>query len=223
GAVRLAAEAGGSGLGQRLSAGGEPAGAAARVLANRPFLLTMGTVVPCVLQTAMDSTLPGLVACVIPEDVQGPTGLVLLDRGTRVVGQFQGDVRQGVERMFVLWTRAETPAGVVVPLASPATDPLGRAGVAGEVDRRFWQRFGGALVLSVVQGALQAGTAAVSREGSVSVNTGGTGAVLAEALRGSAALPPVVRKSQGELVSIFVARDLDFSGVYRLVPSGAAR
>lgn len=59
----------------------------------------------------------------------------------------------------------------------------------------------------------------MSREGSVSINTGQTGAVVAEALRGSVGLPPTIRKNQGELVSIFVARDLDFSSAYRVVPT----
>lgn len=218
GPARLSGQAGGSGLATRLQAT-PTAAVAARVLPNQPYLLTMGTLLPCILQTAMDSTLPGLVTCVIPQDVRGRTGLVLLDRGTRVVGQFQGDVRQGVERMFVRWTRAETPEGVVIALDSPASDPLGRSGMDGSVDRRFWQRFGGALLLSVVQGGLQAGTAAASREGSLNISTGQTGAVVAEALRGSVGLPPTIRKNQGELVSIFVARDLDFSSVYRVVPT----
>ncbi|WP_376100939.1 TrbI/VirB10 family protein (plasmid) [Roseomonas sp. CCTCC AB2023176] len=218
GPVRLSGTAGGAGLADRLRP--TPlAGVTASVLRNQPYLLTTGTLIPCVLQTAMDSTLPGLVTCVVPQDVLGKTGLVLLDRGTRVVGQHQGDVRQGVERMFVLWTRAETPQGVVIALDSPASDALGRSGLEGEVDRRFWQRFGGALLLSVVQGGLQAGTAAVSREGGISINTGQTGAVVAEALRGSGGLPPTIRKAQGELVSIFVARDLDFSTVYGVVPT----
>ena len=195
-------------------------GVAAGVLRNQPYLLTTGTVIPCILQTAMDSTLPGFVTCVVPQDVLGKTGLTLLDRGTRVVGEFRGGVRQGVERMFVVWTRAETPQGVVIALDSPATDPLGRSGLDGAVDRHFWQRFGGALLLSFVDGALQAGVAAASKEGATTINTGRTQSVIAESLRGSIDLPPTLRKNPGEPVSVFVARDLDFSGVYRLQPAG---
>ncbi|HYD70742.1 type IV secretion system protein VirB10 [Azospirillum sp.] len=194
-------------------------GVTADVLRNRPYLLTTGTLIPCILQTAMDSTLPGLVTCVLPEDVAGTTGLTLLDRGTRVVGQFRGGVRQGVERMFVVWTRAETPQGVVIALDSPAADALGRAGLEGAVDRHFWQRFGGALLLSTVDGVLQAGVAAAASAGTTTINTGQTQSVIAETLRGTIAIPPTVRKNQGELVSILVARDLDFSTVYRVAPS----
>ena len=196
-------------------------GVTAGVLRNRPYLLTTGTLIPCILQTAMDSTLPGLVTCVIPEDVAGPTGLTLLDRGTRVVGQFRGGVRQGVERLFVVWTRAETPQGVVIALDSPAADALGRAGLDGAVDRHFWQRFGGALLLSTVDGAIQAGVAEAASAGTTTINTGQTQSVIAETLRGTIAIPPTVRKNQGELVSILVARDLDFSTVYRVAPSAA--
>ena len=196
-------------------------GVAARVLRHQPYLLTSGTVIPCILQTAMDSSLPGLVSCHIPQDVLGKTGLTLLDRGTRVVGQFRGGVQQGRERMFVVWTRAETPQGVVIALDSPGTDPLGRSGLEGAVDRHFWQRFGGALLLSTVEGAIQAGVAAAAKKGTTSINTGQTQAVIAESLRASIAIPPTVRKSQGALVSILVARDLDFSGVYAVGPAGA--
>lgn len=193
-------------------------GVSANVLRNQPFLLTMGALVPCVLQTAIDSTLPGFVTCVIPQDIQGKTGITLMDRGTRVVGEFRGGVQQGIERLFVIWTRAETPQGVVINLDSPATDPLGRSGMDGQVDRHFWQRFGGALLLTTVDGAIQAGVAAASRDGTTTINTGQAQGVVAEALRGSINIAPTVRKNQGELVSIFVARDLDFSTVYRIHP-----
>ena len=189
---------------------------AANVLRHQPYLLTMGTIIPCVLQTALDSTLPGFVTCMIPEDVQGKTGLTLLDRGTRIVGEFRGGVRQGLERLFVVWTRAETPQGVVIHLDSPATDPLGRAGLEGEIDRHFWQRFGGALLMTTVDGAIQAGIASASKSGTTTINTGQTQGVIAEMLRGTINIPPTIRKNQGELVSIFVARDLDFSTVYQI-------
>ena len=191
-------------------------GVSATLLRHQPYLLTMGTLISCVLQTAMDSTLPGFVTCVIPQDVLGKTGLTLLDRGTRVVGEFKGGVRQGVERLFVVWTRAETPQGVVINLDSPATDPLGRSGLSGEVDRHFWQRFGGALLMTTVDGVIQAGVASSAQDGTTTINTGQAQGIIAETLRGTINLPPTVRKHQGELVSIFVARDLDFWTVYRV-------
>lgn len=197
-------------------------GVSANLLHHQPYLLTTGNVVPCILQTAMDSTLPGLVTCIIPQDILGKTGLTLLDRGTRIVGEFQGGVKQGQSRVFVLWTRAETPQGVVINLDSPASDPLGRSGLSGAVDNHFWARFGGALLLTVVDGAIKAGVAAASSSGTSNIQTGDTESVLAETLRNSANIPPTIRKNQGELVSIFVARDLDFSSVYRVQPTGRA-
>jgi type IV secretion system protein VirB10 len=194
------------------------AGASASVLQHQPYLLTMGTMIPCILQTAMDSSLPGLVVCVVPQDVQGKTGITLLDRGTKVVGEFKGGLRQGVERMFVTWTRAETPQGVIVSLDSPGTDPLGRSGLDGEVDYHFWQRFGGAMLISVVDGAMEAGVALASKEGTTTINTGSSEAVVASILQDSINIPPTIEKHQGELVSILVARDLDFRPVYRVLP-----
>ncbi len=188
----------------------------ANVLRHQPYLLTQGTVVGCVLQTAMDSTLPGFVTCIIPQDVIGKTGITLLDRGTKVVGEFHGGMQQGQNRLFVLWTRAETPTGIIINLDSPAADPLGRSGFDGEVDTHFWARFGGALLLSLVQGGIQAGTAAVSPSGSSYIQTGNVQSVTSDALNSSVNIRPTLRKNQGELVSIFVARDLDFSTVYRV-------
>jgi len=216
----VAGREGGNDLGARLTPT-RLTGVSANVLRNQPFLLTTGTMIPCVLQTAMDSTLPGLVTCVIPQDVLGKTGLTLFDRGTRVVGEFRGGIQQGVERMFVVWTRAETPQGVVINLDSPASDPLGRSGMDGQVNRHFWQRFGGALLLTTVDGAIQAGVAAASKSGTTTINTGTPESVIASSLAGSINIPPTIRKNQGELVSIMVARDLDFSTVYGVRPTYA--
>lgn len=208
-------------LGSRLQAT-QLSGVSANLLRNQPYLLTAGTMIPCVLQTAMDSTLPGLVTCIVPQDVMGKSGLTLFDRGTRIVGEFQGGVRQGQARLFVLWTRAETPQGVVISLASPGTDPLGRSGLPGAVDSRFWQRFGGALLLSTVSGAIQAGVAAASKSGTTTINTGTPETVIAETLRDTIQTPPLIRKAQGELVSVMVARDLDFSTVYAVRATAVA-
>ncbi|MFN3669617.1 MAG: type IV secretion system protein VirB10, partial [Brevundimonas sp.] len=182
-------------------------------LPDRHLLLTAGTSLPCVLQTAMDSSTPGQVACVLARDVYSESGgVVLLERGTRVLGEYRGGLEPGRRRLFVLWTRAVTPTGVAVALASPAADALGRAGFDGAVDTHFWDRFGGALLLSIVDGGVHAGAGGAQSPGAVRLPSDAA----AVALQGSLAIPATLRKAQGAEVSIQVARDLDFSAVYRL-------
>lgn len=184
-------------------------------LPDRNLLITAGTSVPCLLQTALDSTTPGYVTCILPRDVYSENGaVVLLERGTRVLGEYRGGLQQGRRRLFVLWTRAVTPTGVAVGLASPAADALGRAGFDGSVDTRFWDRFGGALLLSLVDdGALAAFGSSDDAAGARLPSD-----AAAAALEGSIDIPPTLRKAQGSEVTIFVAQDLDFRGVYQLRP-----
>jgi type IV secretion system protein VirB10 len=124
----------------------------------------------------------------------------------------------------VLWDRAKTPTGVVVTLASAATDGLGRAGVGGTIDNHWWERFGSALLLSVVADGTSAGSAYLKNSAGINAQqTGQSGnQAAAIAVEQSAAIKPTLRKNQGEMVSIFVARDLDFSGVYQLRVVGRA-
>lgn len=198
------------------------AGSKASLLPHPDMLITKGTIIPCTLQTAINTQLAGFVKCVLPEAVRSTTGnVVLLDRGTTVVGEIQAGLTQGQERVFILWDRAETPGHAIVSLASPGADELGRAGVPGAVDNHFWERFGSAIMLSVIQGSLQAGTATASTSGSGTGtyfnNFQSNGQQLANtSLQSSINIPPTLEKNQGDSVSIFVARDIDFSGVYSL-------
>lgn len=206
-------------------------GSKATVLPHRNMLVTMGTVLPCVLETALDSTLPGFATCMVPRDIlSDDSTVVLMEKGTKVVGEFQGGIRQGQHRVFILWTRAETPNGVIINLSSPATDAVGRSGIDGVYDNHFWERFGGALMFSLVDDAANVAAAGVGGSsggnGSInssyyqpSVNAGQQAAAIA--LENSINIPPTIRKNQGEFVSIYVARDLDFSGVYDLRSTGA--
>lgn len=183
-------------------------------LPDRNFLILAGALLPCVLHTAMSSATPGYVSCVIPRDILSASGkVVMLEKGTQVLGEYRGGLQQGQSRLFVLWTRAVTPGGVAVTLASPAADPLGRAGFDGARDTHFWARFGGALLLSLVDGAASAST--TGARGDIARLPSDTASV---ALQSSIAIPPTLEKAQGSEVSIFVAQDLDFSAVYGLRP-----
>jgi type IV secretion system protein VirB10 len=204
-------------------------GEKAAVLANPNLTITEGTMIPCSLQTAIDSQLPGLVTCVVPIDIRGTTGnVVLLDRGTKIVGQIQSGLLQGQNRVFVVWTRAETPDHVIITLDSPGTDELGRSGLPGAVDNHFWDRFGGALMLTLVQGGLDAATVLAAGNGNSNstsqeaalgfvYSSQSNGQEVANtALQNTINIPPTLTKNQGDTVGLIVAHDLDFSNVYKL-------
>jgi type IV secretion system protein VirB10 len=190
----------------------------AGVLPERGFLLSKGAVIDCTLETAIDSTLPGMTTCVTATDVWSADGsVVLLERGTKLAGETRGGVAQGRERLFVLWAEARTPSGVVVPLASPGTDALGRSGLTGKVDTHFAARFGAAILVSLIDAAAAAVVAAQNEGGdSVIVSSQGAQDVMSEVLRSTIDIPPTLRVAQGTQVSVLVARDADFARVYAL-------
>ncbi len=193
-------------------------GSRAGTLGNRDFIVAMGTSIPCVLETALASDQPGFTSCVINRDVLSDNGrVVLMEKGTQVVGEYRGGLQRGQKRLFVLWNRAKTPKGVIVTLASPATDVLGRAGMDGYVDTHWWERFGSAILLSIVGDATSYANSRLQDSDVDAQNTTNAGnQAAAIAVEQSIHIPPTLMKHQGELVSIFVARDLDFSSVYRL-------
>jgi type IV secretion system protein VirB10 len=190
----------------------------AQVLPARRLLLARGSFIDCTLETAIDSTLPGMTTCVMATDAFGADGnVVLLERGTKLIGETRGEVQQGAARIFVLWTEARTPTGVVVPLDSPGADELGRSGLPGEVDRHFWERFGAAMLVSVVNGAVQAvAQSSHNGSGNVIVNPSASQDVLTEILKNTINIPPTVMKQNGDRIQVLVARDLDFRSVYEL-------
>ncbi|MEF0941621.1 type IV secretion system protein VirB10 [Rhizobium sp. BR 362] len=193
-------------------------GSRAGTLGNRDFVVAMGTSIPCVLETALASDQPGFASCIVNRDVLSDNGrVVLMEKGTQVVGEFRGGLNRGQKRLFVLWNRAKTPKGVIITFASPATDALGRGGIDGYVDTHWWERFGSAILLSIVGDATTYAGSQLQDSDVQAQNTGTAGQQAAGiAVEQSINIPPTLLKNQGELVSLFVARDLDFSGVYSL-------
>jgi len=215
--ARRAVDGGENALTTLLRPSATPA-APARLLPTRRFLLPRGAFIDCTLETAIDSTLPGMTTCITAADTFGADGkIVLLERGSKLVGETRGQVQQGQARVFVLWTEARTPSGVIVPLDSPGTDELGRSGLPGEVQRHFFERFGAAMLVSLIDGAVQAGVQASTRSGgTVIYPPSGSQEVLTEVLKETLRIPPTVVKRNGERIQVLVARDIDFRPVYEL-------
>ncbi len=71
-------------------------------------------------------------------------------------------------------TRAETPQGCIVRIRAPVADALGQAGLDGQIDTHFFERFsayiGMAFLDSGMQAAVLAASNATSREPDVVFN-----------------------------------------------------
>jgi type IV secretion system protein VirB10 len=188
----------------------------AQVLPTQGLLLPKGAFIDCTLETAISSALPGMTTCITATDTFSADGaVVLLERGTKLVGETRGQVQQGSPRLFVLWTEARTPTGVIVPLASPGTDELGRSGLTGQIERHWWQRFGAAILVSIINGVVQGATQRGSG-GTLIYNPSGATDVMTEVLKGSMNIAPTIEKPSGDRIQVLVARDVDFRGVYQL-------
>lgn len=186
--------------------GGTSATATAAI--NPRTTVTQGTLIPAALETAIDTDVPGYVRAIVSSDVRSFDGsLVLVPRSSRLIGQYKSGLSAGQKRAYVIWTRLIRPDGVSVNIGSPAVGFSGETGLGGKVSTHFFERFGSAMLLSVVGGLSALG-------GNAGVIIGGSGQTAAAAAVGqSANIGPTVRVRQGEPIRVFTARDLDFSKV----------
>jgi type IV secretion system protein VirB10 len=194
-------------------------------LRDTKLIVPQGTVVPAILETGINSDLPGFVRAVVSRDVHGFDGTtVLIPRGSKLIGQYRSAVAAGYSRAFVVWSRLLTPDAVSVDIGSPATDPLGRGGVDGESNSHFLQRFGAAILLSVLTAGLDAAVNSTAKENTTAIVIGTpqqANNVAAIALQKYIDVPTTITVPQGTPVRVFVARDLDFSAVPQ--PQGATK
>lgn len=189
--------------------GGAPA--QARAMVNPATTVTQGTLIPAILETAIDTNVPGYVRAVVSQDVRSFDGTkVLVPRSSRLIGQYQSGLQNGQKRAYVIWTRLIRPDGASVNLASPAIGFDGTTGLAGKVSgNSFFKRFGSAMLLSVV-----GGVGSLATGGAAGVLIGGaSSSAAATAAQQDGQRGPTVRVRQGEPIRIFTARDLDFSSV----------
>ena len=194
---------------------------AARLLRTTAYTITEGTIIPAIMETAIHSQLPGLVRAINSADVYSHDGSqLLIPKGSRLVGRYQSDIRRGQVRVFIIWTRIIRADGLSVLINSPGTDPLGRAGLDGDVDTHFFQIFGAAILLSVLDTGLDIGLEMARDQGSNNTNIGqgsfnnsGLDRAGEIALQDSIRIQPTIHIDQGTRISIMVARDLDFEAV----------
>jgi type IV secretion system protein VirB10 len=183
-------------------------------------LIAQGQIMHAILETAINSDLPGSLRAIIDQPIYAEDGSqVLISPGSRLIGQYKSGMLQGQSRIFIVWTRLITPAGLSLNLDLPGVDSLGMAGTAADViERHFWQRFGTATLFSI----LGAGTSNVGVANNASYNaTQAYRLAIANSLNQTAQqtlqqqtmISPTLWVNQGSPIQVFVVHDLDFRSV----------
>jgi type IV secretion system protein VirB10 len=179
----------------------------ASALANRSNTVPQGTIIPAVLETAFNSSRPGFARAIVSRDVRGFDGKrVLIQRGSRIIGDYRSEVRAGQNRALINWTRVIRPDGITIAIGSPTVDPLGGGGIPASVNSHFFERFTSA----VLQSAVSLGGTFVTRRSSDPVVVALPGSQQSLAPAQSYEAVPTLTVPAGKSISIFVANDLDF-------------
>jgi len=193
--------------------------------------IVQGKTVEGVLETAIDSTLPGSVRAIVSHDTYAEAGRkILIPKGSRIVGTYNSSVRRGQARVFIIWSRIIRPDGVDIAIDSAGTDALGRAGMAGDVDNKYFETFSTAIMVSSLDIAVAAagqglfgnqqqttttsggGTTSTSSPTSTATQTAvqNIGTIGQSIVGSTLNLSPTIHVDQGTEIRIFVNKDLLF-------------
>ncbi|ATG38092.1 putative type IV secretion system protein VirB10 (plasmid) [Phaeobacter piscinae] len=174
--------------------------------------LAQGSIVQAVLQTAINSDLPGNAVAVVSEPVPSFAGnSILIPRGSQLFGAYRSGVQTNQKRILIVWSRILTPDGKSIQISSVGGDALGRSGLTGFVDTKFDERFGGAALISLIGAAPAVAADQISDD--VSSDTAqrvaedlqeATDSVIADQL----SISPTIYVDQGSSVTVLVDRDV---------------
>jgi len=183
--------------------------------------LPRGTYIGCSLKTRLVSMVTGQIACTVSNDVYSANGNVLLiEKGSEIIGSYKtGKLTDGMDRHFVIWEDIRTPNNVIINVNSGASDELGSAGIHGEVDHHWDIRLGMALMISLIDDSIGALSQRLNdKEVYFAPNTTQQTAedVTNNLINKFSNIKPTLYKNHGDIVGVFVNRDIDFSKVYDL-------
>lgn len=149
---------------------------------------------------------------------------ILVPKGSRLICDYEGPDKIGktrialaCKRILMAGHRAE-----ILQLKAPVGDVQGRGGVTGEVDNRFWEKYGTAFILAGISASLRLGSSALTTGGTTPANQSAVsqttdrgsqelsqklGEITASVLEQTVNLAPIVTIAQGARVQIRPAQD----------------
>ena len=191
--------------------------------AQGEYVVDEGTLIPARLITSLSTSAPGQVVAMITRDVYDrKITHVLIPAGSRLIGSYEDQIGYGDSKLALAWTRVIMPNGASITLPGfAAHDRSGEAALTGRLDKRFWEAFAPAMLVSALGAAARLPQALLQRQPSVNITLGqaaDVGNELAYAARAivqrSSEIRPVISLPAGAPVSVLVASDLVFEGPY---------
>ena len=171
-------------------------------------LVTQGTMIPAILDTAISSDLPGELKATISRDVwSADATTILIPKGSTLIGEYSSDISLGQRRVLAAWNRVITTDKRSIMIGSRGVDGLGRAGLTGNVQHHFGLKFEAAFFISIFSGISSFGNRTLS-ENDLSTGTDGFANSGQDAFEEYLSIPPTIWVNQGEHINVFVSRDL---------------
>jgi len=194
-----------------------PANGAAYLRGSRKFLLMRGTSIPCTLLPRVVTNYVSQPTCMVNEDVYSPEGIVLIERGSKVLGEQRIAMKAGVGKVFIAWADIETHEGVSVNIDSMGADQLGGSGVDAWIDNHYMQRFGGAILLSFIDDFAEIASSKIAKtEYNFEQSSDNSSSMAQIALENSINIEPTGYIMPASQTTILVARDVDFTHIYKV-------
>lgn len=200
-------------------------------IADRVHTIAQGKLLTAILETAINTEIPGSVRAVVGRDVYGESGNdVLIPRGSRLFGSYSSEIKRGQGRVQINWSRLIRPDGVDLAISSVASDQFGRSGIPGEVDNKYSSVITNSLLTSVLAvGGVAAAQSLIGNQSTTTTanptqgTTTTTGNATNQALydvtktivdtvgqivNSALDLTPVIRIPQGTRVTVIVNADI---------------
>jgi type IV secretory pathway VirB10-like protein len=123
-----------------------------------PYLLQAGTIIPGILITGINSSLPGQVSAqvghAVYDSIQGK--YLLIPQGSKLIGSYDSKICFGQKRIFLIWQRIILPNGDSISLGEmPGSDSQGYAGFHDQVNNHYTSLFASAALMSILSGGAQ--------------------------------------------------------------------
>ena len=204
----------------------------ASYIADSSITIAQGKMISAILETAINTEMPGAVRAVVSRDIFGESGnKILIPRGSRLYGAYSSSILRGQARVQIGWTRLIRPDGVSLNINFTVSDQFGRAGIPGDVDNRYSSVISNSLLTSILTvGGVAAAqklinnntnstTTVNQNQGITTTTTNATNQAvydvtktildtIGQIITNSIDLNPVIRIPQGTKVTVIVNSDI---------------